>query len=57
MTAQELNSDQLSELKWNYFYDDEVEHDFEYPHQIPDETIFEHFGHISFVGEDFNCSL
>jgi hypothetical protein len=56
-TVKELNSNELEQLKWEYFYNDEVEHDFEYPHQIPDEVIFEHYGHISFVEEDFSCNL
>jgi hypothetical protein len=54
MTVQELNSDQLEQLKWDYFYDDEVEHDFEFPYKIPNSVIFEHFAHISFVEEDFS---
>ena len=53
----ELTQDELQELKWNYFYDDEVNHDFDYPHQIPNKTIFKHFAHISFVKEDFSCNV
>ena len=53
----ELTQDELQELKWNYFYDDEVNHNFDFPYQIPNETIFEHFAHISFVLEDFSCNV
>lgn len=55
MTVQELNKDELEELKWAYFY--EEPNDFDYPNEIPNEVIFEHFGHISFVEEDFSCNL
>ena len=53
----ELTQDELQDLKWNYFYDDEVSHDFDYPYQIPNEIIFKHFAHISFVEEDFSCNV
>jgi len=56
-TVHELNQDELEELKWNYFYDEEVEHNFDFPYQIPNETIFEHFAHISFVEEDFSVNI
>ena len=56
-TVHELNQQELEQLKWNYFYDEEVEHDFDFPYQIPDETIFEVYAHISFVEEDFFCNL
>lgn len=56
-TVRELNSEELEELKWSYFYDEEVNHDFEYPHEIPNETIFEHYVHIGFTEEDFSSNL
>lgn len=52
MNVQELNPDQLEQLKWNYFY--EVETEYEFPYEVPNEVIFEHYTHISFVEEDFN---
>jgi hypothetical protein len=52
MNVQELNQDQLEQLKWNYFC--EVANDYETPYSIPKEIIFEHYAHISFVEEDFN---
>jgi hypothetical protein len=54
-SVHELNENELEELKWTYFYD--VENDFEYAYEIPNEVIFEHFSHISFVEEDFSCNL
>ena len=51
MNVQELNQDQLNELKWTYLYD--TPNAYEYASQIPDEVIFEHYAHISFVEEDF----
>ena len=56
-TVTELTQDELQELKWNYFYDTQEEHFFDYPHEIPNETIFKHFAHISFVEEDFSCNV
>lgn len=56
-SVHELTQDELEQLKWDYFYDEEVEHDFDFPYQIPNEIIFEHFAHISFVTEDFSCNL
>lgn len=58
-TVHELNENELDELKWNYFYDEDIDHHFayDYPHEIPNEVIFEHFGHISFVEEDFSSNL
>ena len=53
-SVHELSQDELEELKWTYFYDEEVEHNFDFPYQIPNEIIFEHFAHISFVEEDFS---
>ena len=64
----ELSREQLDELKSNYFWSDEYEPCF-YPHwqtgelvpvifsgDIPDEVIFEKYGGISFVNDDFGCT-
>jgi hypothetical protein len=51
-SVQELNQDQLDNLKFNYLY--EVDNDYQYYSDIPNEVIFEHYAHISFVDEDFN---
>jgi hypothetical protein len=51
----DLDENELEELKWSYFYDEP--NDFDYPHEIPNEILFEHFGHISFVEEDFSSNI
>ena len=56
-SVHELTQDELEQLKWDYFYDEEVEHNFDFPYQIPNETIFEYFAHISFVEEDFSVNI
>lgn len=53
----ELNKDELDQLKWNYFYDEDIEHKYHYPHEIPNSLIFAHYEHISFVDEDFFCNI
>jgi hypothetical protein len=53
----ELNKDELDQLKWNYFYDEDIDHKYDYPHEIPDFLIFAHYEHISFVEEDFFCNI
>ena len=55
----ELNKDELDQLKWNYFYDEDIDHkyQYDYPHEISDEVIFAHYEHISFVEEDFLCNI
>lgn len=63
MNVTELNSDQLMQLKWNMFYEDDcVELDerqknclryCEYPEEIPNNLIYEVYGGICFVEEDF----
>ncbi len=55
MNVIELTQDQLEELKWTYFY--EVENNYEYSSEIPNEVIFEYFSHVSFVEEDFSYNL
>jgi hypothetical protein len=55
MDVKELSNEQMSELRWNYFYD--VDNDYEYPHEIPDEVIFEHYDGIDFVNDDFGSTM
>ena len=55
MRSNELNADQLSELKQTFFY--EEEHGYEFIHQIPDDVIIKHFEGIEFVNDDFGCSM
>lgn len=61
MEVKELTSEQFEELKENYFWqlmdnDDEVLEGINYPFQIPDEVIIEHYSGISFVNDDFACT-
>lgn len=55
----ELNKNELDQLKWNYFYDEDIDHKYryDYPHEIPDSLIFAHYDHVSFVEEDFFCNV
>lgn len=56
--VKELNKNELDQLKWNYFYDENIDHkyQYDYPYEISDEVIFIHYEHISFVEEDFFCN-
>lgn len=52
----ELSRDELNELKMSYWIDAQNWHDelpWEDPLEIPDDVIFEHYGCVSFVEEDF----
>jgi len=55
----ELNKSELDQLKWNYFYDEDItpKYQYDYPHQISNEVIFAHYENISFVDEDFFCNI
>ena len=55
----ELNKSELDQLKWTYFYDEDItpKYQYDYPHQISDEVIFAHYEHISFVDDDFFCNI
>ena len=55
MDVRELNEEQLDELKWTYFYDMES-WEYEYPWDIPDDVIFNHYAGIDFVDDDFSCT-
>lgn len=60
MTVRELNRDQIDELKGAFFWSDDPETQ-EYldhagiidPEEIPDSVIFDYFGHVHFVPDDF----
>ena len=52
MSIEQLNNDQLEQLRHNYFY--EVEnHNFNAPYEVTNEVLFKFFGGISFVEDDF----
>ena len=59
MTVRELNQDQLNELKVRYVFDHEDSpswNEIVLAEHIPNEVIFEEYGHIEFVEEDFFCN-
>lgn len=54
MNVKELSKEQIDELKSVYFYD--VENDYTYIHEVPDEVIFNHYADITFTDDDFCCT-
>lgn len=57
MKVQELNQNELEELRSNYFYDENINHFYRNVQDVPNEVLFEYYGSISFVEEDFFCNL
>lgn len=55
MDVRELARDQLEELKETYLW--ETENDYVFVHEIPDSVIFEYYGGICFVDDDFFSSF
>lgn len=55
MNVNELSQEQLNELKSTYFYD--VKNDYNYAEEIPNEVIFDYYSGISFVNDDFACTV
>jgi hypothetical protein len=51
MVVTELNQNQIDELKTTYLYD--VENNYSYAEEIPNQVIFKHFSGIHFVNDDF----
>lgn len=60
LMVQDLNREQLDELKTAYFWQDETQDilpdDITFPEQIPDEIILEHYDGICFSPDDFCCT-
>ena len=63
MTVKELNKDQLSALKWNYFYSDYFDEKnirtaaglpVLFAGDIPDNIIFAVYAGVDFVEDDFD---
>lgn len=54
MSVEELNQNQIDELKSAYFY--EIENNYTYIGEIPNKVIFDHFSGIDFVNDDFFCT-
>lgn len=63
MNVKELSRDQLEELKQNYYYTFVTPTYYlgmNYPDgfwSIPDKVIFKYYAGISFVNDDFCCSM
>ena len=63
MKVTELNRDQLDELKWHYYYDDDYDDKIVgenglpilFAGDIPDKIIFAVYAGIDFVEDDFSC--
>ena len=60
MLVQDLNREQLEELKTSYFWLDDTQDilpdDILSPEEIPDDIILEHYSGICFANDDFYCS-
>lgn len=54
MSVYELSEEQLSELKNSYFYT--VNDSYDYPSEIPDSVVKEHYKDICFANDDFFCT-
>lgn len=62
MDVTELTPEQITELKWAYFYNDDPDIQenlatagIEYPDQIPNDIIFQEYAGFYFVNDDFAC--
>lgn len=55
MDVRELSRDQLEELKETYLWG--TENDYVFAYEIPDSVIFEYYGGICFVDDDFFSSF
>lgn len=60
-TVYELNKDELNELRDAMFWGVDnsflEENNINYPWEITNEMLYNHFGGISFVDEDFMCNV
>lgn len=56
LMVQDLNREQLDELKTSYFWQDETQDilpdDITFPEQIPDDIIFEHYDGVCFASDE-----
>ena len=58
MKVTELNTDELNELRETYFHQvEDVSEVISSADEISDEFLFEHYGGINFVKEDFWCNI
>lgn len=56
-SVHELNQNELEELRSNYFYNEEIQHDFQDVFEVKNNVLFEYYEAVSFVEEDFFCNL
>ncbi len=56
-TVKQLSKYELDELRINYFYDESISHSYTNVEDIPNKVLFEHYGSVSFVKEDFFCNI
>ena len=54
MSVYELSKEQFEELKDSYFYT--VDNSYDYPSEIPDRVVQEHYKDRCFVNDDFFCT-
>ena len=59
--VRDLTKEQLQELKEAYFWQEETQEilgdDIIFPEQIPDDVIFQYYEDVSFVNDDFICTM
>lgn len=60
-TVNELSQNELEELKSNYYYElmdecPEALKGIDYPYQMANETVFNHYSGIRFTADDFFCN-
>lgn len=59
MTVYDLTKEELEELKTALFYEqDEIEvfQGIQYPSEIPDDFVYQHYDGVTFVKDDFFCN-
>lgn len=56
-TVEELNEDELNELRNTYFDDFEGLLDYTCAYDVTNKDLFSHYAGIGFVEEDFFCNL
>ena len=57
MTVEELNENEIDELKANLFWQENYDLPFMYQEDIPNKIIFDFYDGIEFVKGDFFCNI
>ena len=57
MTVEQLNENEINELKANLFWQENYDLPFLYPEDIPNKIIFDFYNGIGFVKGDFFCNI